>query len=102
MLVPTEPGMVTVYLAIGNSDDKLSQSRWSAFIRDIVDAVRQAAVTVHGEWYSAAISPSQTACFCVELTEQAAGDLKAKVQDIREAYDQAAIAWVQTTQTEFV
>ena len=42
MTDPT-PSRLTVFVAIGNSDDKLSQADWAAFCADMNDLVKQAA-----------------------------------------------------------
>jgi hypothetical protein len=56
------PGEI-VYVSIGNSDDRLSQSHWSGFAREVQAVVRRHAKAVVGEWYSLPDSPYQNACF---------------------------------------
>lgn len=54
-----------VYVGIGNSDDKLSQQEWHAFIFRINSLCEQVG-KVAGAWFSPPVSPFQNACFAVQ------------------------------------
>lgn len=98
--------MTTVYISIGNSDDKLSQADWSSYVLDVdrafEAAVRYEGARVHGRWYSLATEPWQNACWCAEWHEDLAHVLKALKRDlaiIARAYRQESIAWAEATTT---
>jgi hypothetical protein len=57
-------------ISIGNSDNRLTQEEWSAFISNmrtmlVVDWAGQ--LQVHGEWFSGPDQPWQNANWCVEI-----------------------------------
>lgn len=99
-----------VYISIGNSDDKLSQADWSAFVRDVdnyVDFVCDGgAATVHGRWFSASDAAYQNACWCVAFVDDdhlgsRAGWLRDNLPALAKTYRQDSIAWAEAT-TEFI
>jgi hypothetical protein len=95
--------MITVYVSVGNSDDKLSQDRWSTFVITVRDYLRRHATEIHGEWYSAPDAGYQNACFCIVLRD---GDLAAMIRmrlaETREQFGQDSAAWAEVPVTEFV
>jgi hypothetical protein len=91
---------LTVYISIGNSDDKLTQAEWATYLSDVRTTVRVG--RVHGEWYSAPDSPWQNACWCVEVQGEDVAWLRAQLTKIRTGYRQDSIAWAPTTGTEFI
>jgi len=75
---PLNQPRVTVYVAIGNSDDKLPQARWAQFITLVVGLLSDQLLRpllpgtpplLHGEWYSLPRSTYQNACFCAEVDQ---------------------------------
>lgn len=92
----------TVYVSIGNSDDKLTQSRWACYVDDIRDEVRRHADQIHGEWYSAPDSVYQNACFCAAAPAHELPAMRAMLTKIREVYGQDSVAWAVTSETEFI
>lgn len=62
---------VNTYISIGNSDDRLTQSRWSDFISDVrgllLTGEWRDRLQIHGEWFSAPDQPWQNANWCVEI-----------------------------------
>ncbi len=92
----------TVYVAIGNSDDKLSQNRWVCFLLDTKQAIHDSGALIHGEWTSYPDSIYQNACFCFEIDDDKVPELKGELTAIAVVYDQDAISWVETTATEFL
>lgn len=118
----------TIYVSIGNSDDKLSQAMWAAFVDDVDSIVRQYATTVHGQWFSLPGSRWQNACWCFEAEpEEFSIGLDAFVRDIvpvlnargiavqveavaskvalkqlAPAYQQDSIAWARVKETEYL
>lgn len=93
--------MITVYISIGNSDDKLTQADWASFYREACVAIRDAATTVHGQWVSEPTSAWQNACWCIEIGPAQASSLKAKLAEIAGFYIQDCVAWAEAN-TEFL
>jgi hypothetical protein len=100
---------LTVYVSIGNSDDRLSQHDWSCYVEAVDKAVDRAArfegATVHGRWYSLPHEAWQNACWCVEFTEDlrviAVNVLKETLPTIARQFGQDSIAWAEA-RTEFL
>jgi hypothetical protein len=94
--------LTTVYVSIGNSDNKLTQERWSQLCHRTFNFLRGEAAHVHGVWFSAPDSPYQNAAICFEIdAEQQAEPIKDVLRQIAELYDQDSIAWA-VAETEFV
>lgn len=93
-----------VYISIGNSDDKLTQSEWAFFCRDVDIIIRSRRLQVHGQWFSAPDSKYQNACWCVEHEFGPAGreDFKDQLRTIARQYKQDSIAWAEVERTEFI
>lgn len=92
---------ITVYVSIGNSDDKLSQREWSEFYEETDDLVGFAAAKVHGRWTSAPTDAYQNACWCVELDLDDAENLRKDLPGLAYRYRQDSIAWAVAT-TDFI
>lgn len=93
----TVDGSLTVYISIGNSDDKLGQARWAAFYREVSLTIRDFAGHTYGQWVSEPASAWQNACWCIEITEENALTLRAYLCDIAKSYQQDGIAWAVAT-----
>jgi len=89
--------MTTVYISIGNSDDKLTQVEWSLFITHVFgtleEAIDESGGQMHGNWYSPPGAPWQNACWCVEIPVRAHDALQAKLKALAGKYQQDSIAW---------
>jgi hypothetical protein len=93
----------TVYVSIGNSDDRLSQADWARFLRLVINNIKAYASVVHGVWLSAPDSEFQNACVCFQLSSDAAGaELRDQLTMLRMSYHQDAIAWAQVTDTTMI
>jgi hypothetical protein len=92
--------VITVYISIGNSDDKLPQARWADFLTDMDGAIREHAIEVHGEWHSLPDAPWQNACWCVVIAEPR--PLASAVTRIRANYGQESAAWAEAPVTHFI
>lgn len=99
---PDPAGPCTVYASIGNSDDKLTQFAWAAFVGDFVKTMRTAATAIYGEWYSAPDAPFQNACIAALVAADKVDALRAELTELRERFDQESIAWAVATGTEFI
>ena len=95
------PDLITVYVSIGNSDDKLSQARWHAFWVGFRRKVLDYAERVHGEWLSIGCAPYQNGCICIEIPVPAEESLKAELRELAREFDQSSIAWA-VAATEFI
>lgn len=93
---------LTVYVSIGNSDDKLSQSEWALFVKGTFDALMKHAETMHGDWRSATDSPWQNACWCVEVPLFQVTALRDRLVELAATYQQDSIAWAEVPRTEFL
>lgn len=97
-----EEQAVTVFAAIGNSDDKLSQRQWSAFYAQFVELIRAHALAIHGEWVSEATAAVQNACICFEVSKGREPAVRAAVAGLRASYLQDSVAWCLVDLTEFI
>ena len=95
------PAPLTVYVSIGNSDDKLTQQRWHEFWVATRNSVMRQARQVHGEWLSIGCAPYQNACICLEIGLADAPFLKAELRTLAAEFGQDSIAWAEA-RTEFL
>jgi hypothetical protein len=100
---------VIVYISIGNSDDKLTQAEWARFFSATSKAIRGTHFRgdpqirqVHGQWASEPASAWQNACWCVEMNEAGAEELRWLLKRMAKMFRQDSIAWSETTGTEFL
>lgn len=91
---------MTVHIAIGNSDDRLTQQEWAAFVESVDMLVRSSASVVHGAWLSEAASPWQNAAWGFEPGD-APNMLKVRLSACARDYRQESIAWTEG-ETEFL
>jgi hypothetical protein len=93
--------MPTVYISIGNSDDKLTQAQWSKFALAIAAEVASIG-SLHGAWTSHPLNPYQNACWCVEFASDGEAEgAKAIAAEVGREYQQDSIAWA-VAETEFI
>ncbi len=93
--------MITVYISIGNSDDKLSQVEWSDFQTEVAYSVRSRAAMVHGEWFSGPRAQWQNACWCIEIAPEEVDQLRFSLALHAKMFRQDSIAWAEA-QTTFI
>jgi hypothetical protein len=98
-----------LYISIGNSDDELTQAKWSEFVSDVGWALGDGrAVTgkmvtaTHGVWFSAPDSRFQNACWCVELEYDALNSLRDYLAGCAREFRQESIAMARVSETEFI
>jgi hypothetical protein len=98
--------VITVYVTIGNSDDKLAQAEWATFRRSVDEVIREAAHRVHGAWVSPSADSWQNACWCVEIDDAPGAFgvrwLRGRLANFAQAYRQDSIAWAETPGVEFL
>lgn len=94
---------ITVYVSIGNSDDKLSQAEWSAYCAYVQGFIRRvekgADGRLHGEWASLPYSSYQNACWCIEIPDNAVDLVKGTLTAAARTFGQDSIAWAEATTT---
>jgi hypothetical protein len=93
---------VTVYVSIGNSDDKLSQVEWSEFIVDTREAMKNWGANWFGEWHSGPTSRFQNACFGASFDHDHVGGLRENLKRVRVLYRQDSIAFAVVEHTEMI
>lgn len=89
----THTNMQTIYVSIGNTDNRLTQQRWAEFWEATDFLIRAAASEVHGAWLSAPNAPFQNACWGLEATQANFVRLHVELQGIAIAFEQESIAW---------
>jgi hypothetical protein len=94
--------MTTVYITLGNSDDKLSQNEWSHFVSSVRLVLREEAEVMHGEWFSATDSPWQNACWCVEFAEYRLERARMRLGKLAPEFRQDSIAWAEAPTVVFL
>lgn len=93
---------MTVYVSIGNSDDKLTQAEWATFWEKTSVLVLAYASQVHGGWTSAPTAPWQNACWAFDLDRPDWADrMKRELSALAAEYKQDSIAWAEA-ETEFI
>lgn len=93
--------MSTVHVAIGNSDDKLPQHRWSRYTRELRQLVIGFADATHGVWFSEPDAIFQNCCIAAEVPSGMLDDLRVSLLKLRKDFDQDSIAF-NVSETEFV
>lgn len=92
----------TIYISIGNSDDKLTQEDWARFVGLVRGIVKTEAGTVHGEWMSLPDSRWQNACWCVEVPDSKRDGLRESLAGAAHYARQDSIAWAEVASVDFI
>lgn len=82
----------TVFVSIGNSDNKLTQAEWYEFVAGVIAAMRGHCDTYLGDWYSAPFAPWQNMCCAAEVTPSNIDKLAGWLDRLRVRYKQDSIA----------
>lgn len=95
----------TVHIAIGNSDDRLTQAEWARFHADTDGLIRGAVeglATIHGAWVSNPVHPWQNACWSFTVADEhrdAWQDERDLLRDalsrVARTYRQDSVAWTE-------
>lgn len=94
--------MITLYITIGNSDDKLGQNDWAVFISELNHLVDKFAHRVHGRWFSRPDDPWQNHCVCAEVPEDKIPVLQGGLAGLRVGMFQDSIAVAIVAETRFL
>lgn len=99
----TQPAdTITVYVTIGNSDDKLSQSEWAHFYAAVAGSINMHACRLHGRWLSPSDEPWQNACWCIEIEPRRVDRLRRQLAEHAVTFGQDSIAWAEAPAVEFL
>lgn len=83
----------TVCIQIGNTDDKLPQTKWYFFCVDIYNAAHSCG-KIHFSGGPPSNTPYQNYCVIAEVEETQLQLLRDTVAHLREKYGQESIAWL--------
>ena len=86
--------MTTVVIQIGNSDNKLTQSEWSNFVKAMKLTIENVCQRTHFFGGSTTFDPWQNVCWVIEMRDDGLDKLKTDMINIRKFYDQDSIAVV--------
>ena len=86
-----------ICIQIGNSDNKLTQQRWSEFILDIEWAIKYWSDQIYFSGFSRPDALWQNACWVFNISHLRSLGLKEEVMKVRLKYDQDSIAWSELT-----
>ena len=95
------PASTTVYISIGNSDDKLTQREWSQFYDDVERLLGKSAVQTYGRWMSIPSDQWQNACWCVEIEDSDTQMIVDELSRLAQRWRQESIAWAEA-KAEFI
>jgi hypothetical protein len=96
----------TIHVAIGNTDNGLSQQEWSEFYEEVERAIRSIEAfrvgEVYGRWASLPTAPWQNACWAFSVDDPGTRtDLRLALALAAKRYRQESIAWNESV-TEFI
>lgn len=94
--------MKVVYIAIGNSDDSLSQKNWSEFVRAVHNLLPPFVEQTVFAGFSLPSAPYQNAIWCVVTKPDYEIILKRRLKKLAEIYKQEAISWAVAPTTELL
>lgn len=83
----------TVYISIGNAEDRLTQSEWSRFIQAVSTVIGTCTEIRHGDWRSIPDAPVQNACWCIEIEAKWVPWLQRQLAFIARTFQQESIGW---------
>jgi hypothetical protein len=92
----------TVFVMIGNSDDKLTQREWHDLCGDAEVLVLQYGIRIHGNWRSKSDDPWQNACWCYEAWPHLMDEAKVSWAKLAAKYRQDSVAFSEARETLFL
>lgn len=84
--------MSTVVIQVGNTDDKLSQREWSAYIKQVRGVVGSHCGQVHFDGGSSCDSPWQNLCIVAEIYDPDRQALLDNLKRVRRLFNQDSVA----------
>jgi hypothetical protein len=101
----SEPGGLirTIYISIGNSDDKLTQFDWSGYVNEVGQTIRSLAHKIHFSGMSASTEPWQNAAWVFDIaTINREAELGENLAVLAKLYRQESIAWAALGPVDFI
>lgn len=93
--------MKTVTIQIGNSDDKLSQKRWSEYWSEVCGNISDFEIDQHFSASSHGYAPWQNHCWVMVIKESDIPSLINRLTDVRKQFEQESIA-ITIGETQFI
>lgn len=87
--------MRTIVIQIGNTDDKLTQAQWSAFVIAMREAILQHCQAVHFFGGSTNWERWQNCAWVIGCYPPQVPELRAAVTDARKLFNQESAAWTE-------
>jgi hypothetical protein len=87
---------MTITIQIGNSDDKLPQKHWAAFVEAIDREVKRRQLPLHFFGGSPFTSPNQRAAWIADCPVEQIDGFKDFLTQCRRFYRQDAVSWSQS------
>ena len=91
----------TVVVLIGNSDNRLTQQQWAAYVRDVGTALQLLRATTYFSGGPGYAEPYQNACWVAAVQTRRLSLLRDRLTEIRQLYRQDSVAWL-AGETEFL
>lgn len=95
MEVEDSPSVVNLFIEIGNSDNKLPQAEWSAFVNEVEQVCQDLSSRIIGVYLSESSMPYQNACYHIWLHGTQFNEFERRIGLIRGIYMQESIAVTQ-------
>ena len=93
--------MKTFTIQIGNSDDKLTQLRWSLFYQSVQELLGVMCESMHFSGTSDTAARWQNAAWVIACNEGEAAVIRRELAFIAAEFEQGSIAWTEG-ETEFI
>ncbi len=85
----------TVTIQIGNTDDKLTQSHWSAFVKKCDSLICRRARQVHFSGFSNPSEVWQNSAWVFEISGGESARLWDEMKQLAQEFNQDSIAWTE-------
>jgi hypothetical protein len=94
--------VTTVFVMIGNSDDKLSQDDWHQFWGETSQVLLPVIKATYGVWFSDPVARYQNACWAFEPWPQHESEAKVRLARLASKWGQDSVAWAEAEDTVFL
>lgn len=87
------PEYLSIFVTIGNSDNKLTQQEWSDFCGGVDECVRAFAQEMFGEFYAVPNAPWQNACWSFSVDASVTLAMQTNLRALASDFEQDSILW---------